>query len=139
LTTLPSEIGQLSNLETLNLSDNSLRSVPTEIGLLENLRLLSLDNNQLQHLPSEIGNLHLTCRGCYLNLAENPLISPPPEVVEQGTAAVLEYLRNQAWYHIQRLIVAGASSIGLLAMLILAVRWKQRGGRTAKKKREAES
>jgi hypothetical protein len=62
------------------------------------------------------------------------LISPPPEVVVQGTGAILEYLRNQAWYHLQRLIIGGASGIGLLALLILGWRFRQ-NRLTSKKKR----
>ena len=31
----------------------------------------------------------------------NPLISPPPEVIAQGKEAILDYLRNEAWWHLQ--------------------------------------
>jgi hypothetical protein len=87
-------------------------------------------------LPIQIGNLtSLTCTDCSLNLANNPLISPPPEVVEQGTAAVLNYLRNQAWYHTQRLIVGAAGGVSLFILLMLGFRWKQRDGRKLKQKR----
>jgi internalin A len=136
LTSLPPEIGQLAYLQTLNLSQNQLTSLPSEIAALNGLQWLILHSNQLQHLPPEMGNLtNLTCSECFLALYNNPLVSPPPEVVEQGTAAVLEYLRKQAWYHIQRLIVAGASGVGLLAILLLGFLWKQRQ-RKRKKKRE---
>jgi hypothetical protein len=30
-----------------------------------------------------------------LSLGNNPLESPPPEIVEQGTEAILAYLREQ--------------------------------------------
>jgi internalin A len=43
-------------------------------------------------LPPEIGQLQYLQR---LWLDDNPLESPPPEVVEQGTEAVLAYLRQQ--------------------------------------------
>jgi Leucine-rich repeat (LRR) protein len=141
LTSLPAEIGQLNNLEWLYVDSNRLTSVPSAIGHLTNLRVLRLTGNQIRHLPTQMGNLNrLNCSeavNCHLNLEYNPLISPPPEVVEQGTTAVLAYLRNQAWYHIQRLIITGASGIGLLAILVLGVRWKQYGNRKSKKKREA--
>jgi internalin A len=127
LTGLPPEIGQLTNLQYLTLYDNQLTGLPPEIGQLTNLQYLTLYDNQLRHLPTELGNLiSLTCADtCYLELANNPLISPPPAVVEQGTAAVLAYLRNQAWYHLQRLIIAGAGGIGLLALLMLGLRYRQ--------------
>jgi internalin A len=124
LASLPPEIGQLTNLQVLGVGTNQLTSLPREIGQLTNLQQLDLFNNQLRHLPTEVGNLNITCEFC-LTLENNPLISPPLKVVEQGTAAVLAYLRNQAWYHVQRLIVAGASGVGLLAMLLLAVRYRQ--------------
>jgi internalin A len=143
LTVLPPEIAQLKNLQQLSLGSNQLTSLPPEIGQLSNLCLLYLADNKLQHLPTTIGNLTLLAQedDCFavfnsgLYLDNNPLISPPPEVVEQGTAAVLNYLRNQAWYHIQRLIIGAAGGVGLFALLVLGFRWKQRDGRKLKQKR----
>jgi internalin A len=132
LTILPSEIGELSNLQELDLFDNRLANLPYEIEHLINLYLLNLGENQLHYLPSEISKLDKLIS---LHLDNNPLISPPPEVVEQGTAAVLNYLRNQAWYHTQRLIVGAAGGVGLFALLVLCLRWKQRDGRKLKQKR----
>lgn len=46
----------------------------------------------IHRLPPELGHLtHLDT----LDLSDNPLVSPPPDVVAQGTAAVLAYLRAQ--------------------------------------------
>ena len=145
LTILPPEIGQLHNMMWLSLHHNQLAFLPAEVNLLSRLCVLDLQANNLRNLPIILGNMNLLEQeecpsdfpGIYLD--NNPLVSPPPEVVEQGTAAVLAYLRNQAWYHLQRLIIAGASGVGLLAILVLGVRWKQRGGRKPKQKREAES
>jgi hypothetical protein len=53
---------------------------------------LRLDFMALTRLPPELGHrTHLDT----LDLSENPLVSPPPDVVAQGTAAVLAYLRAQ--------------------------------------------
>ena len=57
LTRLPAEIGQLTNLQTLNLWGNGLSEVPAEIGQLTKLRKLNLANNQLSEVPAEIGQL----------------------------------------------------------------------------------
>ena len=47
LTSLPSEIGQLENLEILDLSDNQLTSIPVEIGQLGKFGILDLQNNEI--------------------------------------------------------------------------------------------
>jgi Leucine-rich repeat (LRR) protein len=144
LSSLPPEIGNLSNLQGLDLYANPLTNLPPEIGKLESLCYLNLTANRLQYLPTELGQLHQlgiprSCRGgigLYLGSFpfENPLISPPQEVVDQGTAAVLEYLRNEAWWHLQRLIVGGAGTIGLVAAVVLGLRWKNQRSHEKKKK-----
>lgn len=57
LTRLPPEIGQLTNLMYLFLSDNQLSTLPPEFGRLTNLQYLHLANNRLTALFSEIGQL----------------------------------------------------------------------------------
>jgi hypothetical protein len=57
LTSLPPEIGQLTNLANLSLERNQLTSLPPEIGQLTKLERLSLYNNQLRYLPTEMSNL----------------------------------------------------------------------------------
>lgn len=53
---------------------------------------LNLSEKKLTTLPKEIGNLtHLTA----LSLNDNPLISPPQEIVQQGAQVILAYLREQ--------------------------------------------
>ena len=56
---IPSEIGDLINLNHLSLYGNQLTgSIPSEIGYLTNLTILKLGRNQLTgSIPSEIGNL----------------------------------------------------------------------------------
>jgi Leucine-rich repeat (LRR) protein len=75
------------------LSHNHLTELPPEIGQLRGLWWLSLSHNQFTQLPPELGQLTETLR---LDLSNNPrLVSPPPEVIEQGTEAVLAYLRRK--------------------------------------------
>jgi internalin A len=57
ITYLPVEVGQLTNLQMLNLHHNLLTQVPVELGYLINLQYLDLDNNLLLQLPIELGYL----------------------------------------------------------------------------------
>ena len=52
-----SEIGGLSNLQSLDLSGTSISSLPAEIGRLSNLQILDLSGTSISSLPSEIGGL----------------------------------------------------------------------------------
>jgi Leucine-rich repeat (LRR) protein len=88
LTELPPEIGQLTNLQELDLWGNQLTVLPPEIGQLTNLRWLDVAGNQLTVLPPEIGQL-TNLR--WLDVAGNPLPSDYPTETE----ALLEYLREQ--------------------------------------------
>ncbi len=45
-------------MKTLDLFNNKLRSLPSEIGNLINLERLDLTNNQLSSLPNEIEKIH---------------------------------------------------------------------------------
>jgi len=92
---VPHEIGQLLNLNWLNLSDNQLSgSIPSEIGRLLNLTFLNLSDNQLSgSIPSEIGQL-LNLRD--LNLSNNLLAgSIPPEIGQLQNLTLLWLYGNQ--------------------------------------------
>jgi len=89
---LPPEIGQLTSLMELFLSENRLTSIPLEIGKLTNLTELSLRENELTAIPSEIGELfHLT----FLDLSENELKAIPPEVRQLKNLAFLNLSYNK--------------------------------------------
>jgi len=79
LTSLPSEIGALTNLHTLQISwNNNLTSLPSEIGALTNLlKLYIYRNYNLTSLPSEIGAL-TNLQELYIS-GNNNLTSLPSE------------------------------------------------------------
>lgn len=54
---LQAEVRFLQNLKVLNLSNNNFTGVPAEVGRLGKLEVLDLSNNSLTGLPYEIGNL----------------------------------------------------------------------------------
>ncbi|MDZ8083251.1 MAG: COR domain-containing protein, partial [Nostoc sp. DcaGUA01] len=91
LSSLPGEIGQLTNLQTLNLSGNQLSSLPGEIGQLTNLQSLYLSSNQLSSLPREIGQL-TNLQSLYLS--SNQLSSLPGEIRKLRNLNKLDLRRN---------------------------------------------
>lgn len=70
-------IGELKNLEVLNLSGNSITRLPDSIGDLTNLKELYLDCNNLKNLPKTITKLINIEK---LTLSDNPLSDLPTEM-----------------------------------------------------------
>ena len=118
LTCLPPEIGQLTNLRELILGGNQFASLPPEIAQLTNLTALFLHDNRFTSLPLEIGQL-ANLEKLYVD--RNPLTDPPPEVVQQGTRAILAYLRAKAeasqpqW--VSKLLLVGEGAAGKTSLL----------------------
>jgi len=77
ITTLPKEIGLLTELTYLYLGESELREVPSEIGQLTNLEKLFLHDNFITSLPKEIGDLSSLL---FLGLDNNELTSIPEEI-----------------------------------------------------------
>ncbi|NEO85545.1 MAG: GTPase [Spirulina sp. SIO3F2] len=119
LKSLPPELGQLTKLKKLDLYGNELKNLPSKLGQLKNLEWLDLSKNGLTSLPPELGQLpNLT----WLNLYGNRLMSFPPEIVQQGTKAILAYLREQQqesgepqW--LSKLLVVGEGGVGKTSLL----------------------
>ena len=57
LSEFPAILGQLPQLEQLDLSGNRLTALPDDIGNLSRLTRLMLDDNQLAALPESLGRL----------------------------------------------------------------------------------
>ena len=72
---LPSTIGALTALVTLDMSYNHLESIPSEIGACTHLTTLDLQHNKLENLPDSIGNMrHLLRLGLRYNRLQVSLI-----------------------------------------------------------------
>src|SRR5258708_1805389 len=119
LTQIPPELGQLTSLQNLDLSSNQLTQIPPELGQLTNLQNLHLHKNQLTQIPPELGQL---TNLQYMSLSKNPdLLTPPPEIVAQGTEAVLSLLQELSQERLFRyeakLILVGEASMGKSSLL----------------------
>ena len=93
--TIPTVLGNLTNLESLYLTHNDLTgSILPELGNLANLEYLNLYGNQLTgSIPSSLGNLtNLE----YLYLTDNDLTgSIPPELGNLANLEILQLNNNQ--------------------------------------------
>ncbi|MCI5158738.1 MAG: GTP-binding protein, partial [Candidatus Electrothrix sp. AUS1_2] len=91
LINLPAQICQLISLTKLVIRFNKLSSLPIEISQLKSLVWLNLSGNNLTILPSEIFQLP---KLKVLYLDGNPLTSPPIEIAEQGIKVTRQYLAS---------------------------------------------
>ncbi len=89
---VPPEIGQLSNLQYLSLFENFLTTVPAELWQLSNLQSLALGGNQLTAVPAEIGQLS-NLQGLYLQ--DNQLTAVPAEIGQLSNLTELFLYDNQ--------------------------------------------
>jgi len=90
---LPNSIGSLKNLQTLNISGNSLKEIPLSISGLVSLKTLDLRNNpKLKRIPKDVAQL----RGLdTLLLDEKHINYPDPQIVSQGTEAIMRFLCSE--------------------------------------------
>ena len=88
---LPRSFGKLTGLTHLWMSGNSLSIFPQHLCALDQLELLDLHSNSLMSIPRAVATMPALKT---LMLANNPLSFPPPGVVAQGPAAVLDYIRR---------------------------------------------
>ena len=84
-------ISCFSNLKILNLSNNSLRDLPQQISDLHPLGMLELADNMISVLPFAMFRMTSLYS---LKLTNNPLQSPPPELIDAPFQTLLDYLRQ---------------------------------------------
>ncbi|OBQ31054.1 MAG: hypothetical protein AN483_02530 [Aphanizomenon flos-aquae MDT14a] len=92
ISSLPPEIVQLTNLQFLNISGNQISNLPREIGQITNLQSLYISGNQISNLPPEI--VQLTNLQT-LDISFNQISSLPREIVQLTNLQSLNISRNQ--------------------------------------------
>lgn len=92
LTRVPEWLGQLTQLESLNLSNNELIALPESLGQLTQLQSLNLSNNQLIALPESLCQLKQLQS---LNLLNNQLLVFPESLCQLKRLNVLDMSINK--------------------------------------------
>jgi hypothetical protein len=89
---------KLRGLTFLNLYKNQISDV-SSIKELKNLKKLLLMNNEITHLPAEFLDLGMEIKWKLNNtdgifLHDNPLETPPVEIIKQGNEAIRQYFKS---------------------------------------------
>ncbi|MBD2157358.1 COR domain-containing protein [Leptolyngbya sp. FACHB-16] len=115
---VPKEFSYLSKLKILNLSSLELIKVPEQVEELAELKVLLLNENYIVDLPIFLHQLkHLN----EVKLDNNPLNPDIAAAYEQGTEAVMQYLRARAEGEVMlneaKLILVGEGEVGKSCLL----------------------
>lgn len=93
LTRLPAVIcTNLTHLTHMDFSYNRISSIPPEVEDLRSLETLIINHNLLSEIPRELGRLWKLQT---LSISGNPVVSPPVQVLQQGTQSIVAYLRDR--------------------------------------------
>ncbi|XP_070514970.1 leucine-rich repeat protein lrrA-like isoform X1 [Cardiocondyla obscurior] len=82
----------LQHLQWLDVRNNLLTSLPTSIKSHSSLETILLQGNKIEKLPLElclVPNLKI------LNVAHNPIVVPPKDIIALGFFSILSYLRSE--------------------------------------------
>ena len=84
LYSLPDNIGDLLDLQTLDLNSNRLENIPSSITQLSNLTILNLSSNRIDEIPSDFCNLtELRVLSLQRNrIVRLPLLGTLPNIAE---------------------------------------------------------
>jgi small GTP-binding protein len=121
---------ELKELTDLNLSGNQISDISI-LKELKNLKILFLQKNKITHMPAEFLDLGLEIKWNYdgkddgIYLEDNPLESPPVEIIKKGNEAIRQYFKSlegekQALNEVKVLLVGdGAAGKTSLAKALL--------------------
>ncbi len=118
-----SVLQNLINLQILDLSSNKISDIIVFQGLLE-LCELDINNNiitdisSIQHLAQKGLSFTWGDWGEYkVNLKDNPIITPPPEIIKQGNQAILNYFeelerQGEGYLYEAKMLILGEGGVG---------------------------
>eukprot|EP00058_Branchiostoma_floridae_P022229 XP_002607719.1 hypothetical protein BRAFLDRAFT_82834 [Branchiostoma floridae] len=93
LKTLPSTMAHMNNLLVVHLLNNKFDAFPEVLCELPAMEKLDISNNNITKLPTA---LHQAGKLNDLDVSGNPLTYPPQDVREQGTGAIMAFLKQEA-------------------------------------------
>jgi len=113
-----SPLSALTNLTQLDSSNNQLRDI-SPLFVLTNLTLLDVSENSIEELPSWITNFFEGNR--YIAFSNNPLKTPPPEIISQGKEAIINYFKQleeqkEDYLFEAKLLIVGEAGAGKTSM-----------------------
>lgn len=94
-----SQLKELKKIEKLYLMNNNISDISSIKGL-NNLKTLNLVNNPIKELPEWITDFNMEIlwnidvRESYITFYNNPLKTPPVEIVRQGKEAIKNYFKS---------------------------------------------
>lgn len=95
-----SPLASLISLTELDLSGNRIKNL-SPLENLKKLKTLCISNNLIRTLPSWITEIDLKISGWisikkygYITLYNNPLRTPPPEIIDRGRRAIRNYFQQ---------------------------------------------
>lgn len=122
-----SPLSSLSRLYSLRLENNQVSDI-FPLKELHHLRGLNLANNPIKTVPSWITNFLMdiqwneeSWKNGYITFYNNPLETPPPEIVKQGKEAVRNYFKqledqNEDYLFEAKLLILGEAGAGKTSM-----------------------
>ncbi len=115
-----SAVKNFNQLTVLNLRNNQINSIDSVQGL-QYLKELYLSQNHIEYLPEWIIDFNLKIKwstgGDGISLSGNPIVTPPLDIIYQGTLAIKKYFKTQAQQQRSdldeiRIFLVGDSGVG---------------------------